>query len=799
MNAISDSLPAMSPAAVPRGRLLRKYAVLLALLVAVALVASAVVSTIFSYRQGRAMLVRLQEDKAAAATQAIAQFMGEIERQVGWATHAGVFTGAGAVEQRRIDFIRLLRQAPAVTELTWLDPQGREQLKVSRIAMDVMASGVDRSGEPRFKEAVAQGIHRSPVFFYKDSEPYMTLALAGTSRSAGVMVAEVNLKFIWDVVSAIRVGREGFAYVVDSQGRLVAHPDISLVLRKTDLTTLPQVRSALAAAPGSSTPIARDLDGRDVLSAHSPIPALGWFVFVDLPLREAFDPIYASLWRTGGLLLVDIMLAALVGLLLARRMTVPILALQQGAARIGGGDFAHRISIRTDDELEALAGEFNRMAERLQESYATLEGKVADRTKDLSEALQQLKALAAVGQAVNSSLDLETVLGTILAHACTLANAGGGAIYVFDEPSGTFELAATHGMDEELIQAIRAVPIRLGETVVGQCAVERDAVQVPDLEREADFPLRAAMLRAGIRALLGVPLLRDDAVTGALIVRRKHPGAFVKSEVDLLKSFAAQSALAIHNARLFHELERRGGQLEIASRHKSQFLANMSHELRTPMNAILGFTELIQDGVYGEPSARIKGVLERVQSNGKHLLGLINDVLDLSKIEAGELKLGLGEYVLADIVHTVVSSMEALAREKQLTLRVELLGAMSLAHGDAQHITQVLINLVGNAIKFTDQGEVTISVALLGESFQVTVADTGPGIPEAERRRIFEQFHQVDSSSTRKKGGTGLGLAIARRIIEMHGGQIWVELEVGQGSRFCFTLPVRVGKVPRAA
>jgi signal transduction histidine kinase/CheY-like chemotaxis protein len=791
--ATSVSLSAMSPAAVPRGRLLRKYAVLLALLVAVALVASAVVSTIFSYRQGRAMLVRLQEDKAAAAAQAITQFMGEIERQVGWATHAGVFTGAGAVEQRRIDFIRLLRQAPAVTELTWLDPQGREQLKVSRIAMDVMAGGVDRSGEPRFKEAVAQGIHRSPVFFYKDSEPYMTLALAGTSRSAGVTVAEVNLKFIWDVVSAIRVGRKGFAYVVDSQGRLVAHPDISLVLRKTDLTTLPQVRSALAAAPGSGTPIARDLDGRDVLSAHSPIPALGWSVFVDLPLREAFDPIYASLWRTGGLLLVDIVLAALVGLLLARRMTVPIQALQQGAARIGGGDFAHRISIRTDDELEALAGEFNRMAERLQESYATLEGKVADRTKDLSEALQQLKALAAVGQAVNSSLDLETVLGTILAHACTLADAGGGAIYVFDESSGTFELAATHGMDEELVQAIRAVQIRLGETVVGQCAVERDAVQVPDLEREADFPLRAAMLRAGIRALLGVPLLRDDAVTGALIVRRKHPGAFVKSEVDLLKSFAAQSALAIHNARLFHELERRGGQLEIASRHKSEFLANMSHELRTPLNAIIGYSEMLLEMAEELGQPELQPDLGKIRSAGKHLLGLINDILDLSKIEAGKADLFFENFDVAALIADVRATIEPLMVNKGNTLEVRCGSDLGMMRSDQVKVRQALFNLLSNAAKFTEQGRITLQARRLAEGgrewLEFEVSDTGIGITPEQVARLFQPFSQADASTTRHYGGTGLGLAITRHFCRMLGGDVAVASEPGKGSTFTIRLP----------
>jgi signal transduction histidine kinase len=480
-------------------------------------------------------------------------------------------------------------------------------------------------------------------------------------------------------------------------------------------------------------------------------------------------------------------------------MTVPVRLLQQGAARIGGGDLGHRIEVRTGDELEALAGEFNRMAERLGELYGSLERKVDDRTRELSEALERLRALSEVGQTVNSSLDLQTVLGTILAHACALADAGGGAVYVFDEAAGRFELAATHGMDDELVRAIRAIPIRLGETIVGQCAAERAAAQIADIEREPDFPLRDALARAGIRALLGVPLLRDERVAGALIVRRRRPGAFDAQTVELLTSFAAQSALAVHNARLYRELELKGRQLEAASRHKSQFLANMSHELRTPMNAILGFTELVQDGIYGEPPPRIRSVLDRVQAGGRHLLGLINDVLDLSKIEAGQLRLSLADYALADIVRNVVSATEALAAEKKLNLRAEMLPDLPLGHGDPQRLTQVLLNLVGNAIKFTDAGEVLIQAMSVDGEFRVTVADTGPGIPEAEQRQIFEEFHQVDSSSTRKKGGTGLGLAISRRIIELHGGRIWVESAPDQGSRFCFAVPIQFGELREAA
>jgi GAF domain-containing protein/HAMP domain-containing protein/anti-sigma regulatory factor (Ser/Thr protein kinase) len=416
---------------------------------------------------------------------------------------------------------------------------------------------------------------------------------------------------------------------------------------------------------------------------------------------------------------------------------------------------------------------------------------VEAKTRELARSVEELKALSEVGKTISSTLDVEAVLNAILMHACRLADSGGGAVYVFDEAKATFELAAGHNMKQDLINAVRSHPIRLGDALIGQCALRREAVQIEDLQEGPPHPLFEMHLQAGIRALLAVPLLHQQKVIGALIVRRKRPGAFAPETVDLLQSFASQSAVAIQNARLFKEIEDKSRQLELASQHKSQFLANMSHELRTPLNAILGYTELIQDGVYGEPLEKIRGVLERVQANGKHLLGLINDVLDLSKIEAGQLTLRIDDYSLHDVVHTVVTATESLAREKKLAVTVDLPKSLPAGRGDERRIAQVLLNLVGNAIKFTDTGGVTIAAAAAQGRFRVSVSDTGPGIPLEEQARIFEEFHQVDSSNTKKKGGTGLGLAIAKRIVELHGGSISVESEPGQGAKFTIELPVR--------
>ena len=270
----------------------------------------------------------------------------------------------------------------------------------------------------------------------------------------------------------------------------------------------------------------------------------------------------------------------------------------------------------------------------------------------------------------------------------------------------------------------------------------------------------------------------------------------------MLQTFANQSALAIHNARLFRELEAKSHQLEEASRHKSQFLANMSHELRTPLNAILGYSELIADGIYGPIPDKISEVMDRVDKAGRHLLGLINAVLDLSKIEAGQLALALTDYSVSELVHTVHTTTESLAREKALDFRLEIAPNLPTGHGDERRLHQVLLNLAGNAIKFTDTGCVIIRASAHPPadrpSFLIEVQDTGPGIPQDEQGRIFEEFQQADASSTRAKGGTGLGLAIAKRIVNLHGGRIWVTSAPGHGSTFSFTIPIRVEETVRA-
>ena len=401
-----------------RSRLFRKYVALFVAVVCVALLTNGLSEMWFYYRDHKASLIHIQREQAEAAAGKIGYFVKEIEGHLGRTNQMALTPST--LEERQFDALRLLRQVPAISELSQLDANGREKLRVSRFAVDAVGSNADFSKDPNFVNAMANKFYYGPVYFRRESEPYMTLSLAAAFPYGGVSVAEINLKFIWDLVSQIKVGQAGRAYVVDTQGRLIAHPDISLVLRNTDLSGLAQVQAALAidgATQRDPMQAAKDIHGRGVLTTYASIPLLGWLVFVELPVEEAYRPLYATIGRMALLLLAALGLAFLAGMFLARTMVGPIQALRAGAARIGSGDLSQRISIKTGDELETLADQFNDMAGKLQESYSDLERKIEARTRELAQSVRELRALGEVSQTVNSTLDLENVLTTIVAKA----------------------------------------------------------------------------------------------------------------------------------------------------------------------------------------------------------------------------------------------------------------------------------------------------------------------------------------------------------------------------------------------
>jgi signal transduction histidine kinase len=421
---------------------------------------------------------------------------------------------------------------------------------------------------------------------------------------------------------------------------------------------------------------------------------------------------------------------------------------------------------------------------------------VQARTEELSESLQQQTATADVLKVISrSTFDLQAVLNTLTESAARLCGADVASMH--RQQGENYQVVAVHGAPS--IPASR-IPFKAGRgSIIGRTIAERRPIQVADVLADPEYSFGEVQRQVGYRTVLGVPLMREGNPIGAIVLMRLTVRPFTEKQIELVTTFADQAVIAIENVRLFDEIQEKSKQLEVASQHKSQFLANMSHELRTPLNAILGYTELMADGAYGEPSEKMSAVLKRLESNGRHLLGLVNDVLDLSKIEAGQLVLELSEYSIQDIAQTVRSTLESLAADKKLEFKVEVAPRLPSGRGDGRRLTQVLINLAGNAIKFTDTGEVAIKAEASNGSFYVSVRDTGPGISAADQAKLFQEFQQADNAITKKKGGTGLGLAISKRIVEMHGGRIWIDSTVGEGSTFSFTVPVRVERQVEAA
>jgi signal transduction histidine kinase len=414
------------------------------------------------------------------------------------------------------------------------------------------------------------------------------------------------------------------------------------------------------------------------------------------------------------------------------------------------------------------------------------------RTQELTRSVGQLTALGEVGQAVSSSLDLETVLTTIVSRAVQLSGLDGGVVFEYDAGAETFVQRAAIGTANRATAA-RAGGIRRGEGVVGRTALTLRPVQIPDIAVAGAYEgrIREELIAAGVRALVAVPILREGRLIGGLAVNRNQPGEFSPDTVELLQTFAAQSALAIQNARLFHEIEDKSRQLEVASQHKSEFLANMSHELRTPLNAIIGFSEVLAEKMFGELNEKQEEYSKDIHASGQHLLSLINDILDLSKIEAGRMELELSDFHLPTALDNALTLVRERAARRGIALQMNVDNRLGQIQADERKVRQVVLNLLSNAIKFTPEGgRIEVRAETRDESVEVSVSDTGVGIAPEDQEAVFEEFRQVGTAD-KKVEGTGLGLTLCRKFVELHGGRIWVKSQVGTGSTFTFTIPVR--------
>lgn len=815
-----------------RTRLFTKYVALFVAVVAIALLANGLFEVFFYYREHKAALIRVQHEQAEAAAAKIGQFVKEIESQLGWTTQLP--WSAGSIEQRRFDAQRLLRQVPAITELAQVDATGRERLRVSRLAMDAMDSGIDLSADPKFTEAVAHKVYYGPVYFRRESEPYMTLALAGARKDAGVSIAEVNLKLIWDVVSQIKVGEHGHAYVVGPEGRLIAHPDISLVLRNTDMSGLAQVRAAQAAGSTQSDtlPEARNIQGQQVLTASAPIEPLHWTMFVELPVEEAYAALYAALERLALVLLAASIFAVLAGIFLARRMVGPIQALRSGAERIGGGDFSQRISIKTGDELEGLADQFNDMGGRLQESYADLENKVEQRTAELRESLEQQTATAEILASISGSMhDTKPVFDAIVRNLLRMFDTRFAVVQTVHD--GTVEMPAADGQPgfERLTERY---PRALADDTVGGLAIlSKRTVQFQPILGNPSAPSSTKEFARdfGFNSVLFTPMLLRDKVIGAIGVARVEAVAFDEKQIALIASFANQAVIAIENTRLLNELRMRTQELsrslddlraaqdrliqteKLAS--LGQLTAGIAHEIKNPLNFINNFsavsTELIDElnetlqsvsfegknkAEVDELTGMLKSNLEKVVQHGKRADSIVRNMLLHSRAGSGEHRPSDINAVVEESLNLAYHGARAERPAFNVTLEREFAPGAGMVDVYPQEITRVLLNLISNGFyaaakrkeSATGGFEPTLNAATknLGDKVEIRIRDNGTGIPPEVRAKLFNPFFTTKPAGE----GTGLGLSMSHDIVvKQHGGTIDVKTEPGVFTEFIITLP----------
>jgi signal transduction histidine kinase/HAMP domain-containing protein len=779
-----------------RGRLVRDYFLISVVLIGGGLITSGLVEIYYRYHENRDQLGLLQKEVAAGAAFKIEHFVREIHNILKGATKSRDIAPKGLTSDFRFELEKLLLIAPAVTEAIALNENGVIQVQASRLRTVLPDAKKDLSTSDAFKEAKAGRSYFGKVHFVRGSEPYMTIAVP-IERFAGdvigVLQAEVNLKYIGDVVSSLTIGKAGYAYVVSQSGELIAHPDISLVLQRRNVRELAVFKVAFEAVPGAPVPTALaapNIQGKDVLSAFALIPALDWAVIVDRPVEEAYEALYNSMLRTSALFMVGLGMALFASFFLARRVVQPVRILREGVERIGTGDLGYRLNLKTGDEIEVLADEFNRMTEQLHESYANLEQKVEVRTRELTESLEQQTATSEILRVIaGSPTDVQPVLDVVAERAARLCEA---------EDAIIFRVAGDHHQRVAKYGSIPApdfpVPITRGFPG-GRAIVDRQTIHIPDIEAVLDTEysdVKAIQKEIGQRTVLATPLLREGMAIGAIVIRRLQVRPFTDKQIALLKTFADQAVIAIENVRLFQEIQEKNQQLEAANKHKSQFLANVSHELRTPLNSIIGFTRIVLRRTEGKIESLQKENLQKVLISSEHLLNLINGLLDLAKIESGKMEAYVETFKLDEVVRAAATTVEPMLKNGHVKLVTEIAPDIPPLKTDRDKLKQSILNLLSNSVKFTEQGEIKLAAWRDNGSLKLTVSDTGIGMKKEALDLIFEEFRQADMSSTRRYGGTGLGLAIVRRFINLMGGEIVVESEEGKGSKFTITIPMEL-------
>jgi signal transduction histidine kinase len=610
-----------------RSRLVRNYFFIFAALIGGGMLTSGLLEIYFRYFENQEQIAVTQGEAAKAAVTKIAQYILEIEGQMKSATLSQVVAVNGLSPEYRFELSKLLYVAPAITDVAAVDGRGTARLQVARFRATEPSENTDYSKSPAFLQSQQGVTFFGRVYFVRDSEPYLTMAVPierFPGSIIGVLVAEVNLRYIWEIVRDIRVGKAGYAYIVARSGDIIAHPDIGLVLNRRKADHLEQVKAALRPAPVIQKPesmVTSSLSGEKVLSSYAFLPGLDWAVVVEQPLGEAYERLYASLLRTSTLVLLGLGMAMLAAAYVARRVVRPLHTLQRGVERIGKGDLDFRLQIATGDEIQTLAEEFNKMAAALRDAYANLEDKVRERTQKLMIANERLK------------------------------------------------------------------------------------------------------------------------------------------ELDKMKSL---------------------------------FLSNVSHELKTPLTAIGGLVDNMIDGLTGALNGKQTRYMTGIKDSTERLARLIRDLLDLSVIEAGKSELRPARFSLSSLIHEVAETLKPLAVEKGISVEIARTNGDATAWADRDKITQVLTNLIVNAVKFSPAGgslKLSMAPANDGGLLEVSVSDTGPGIPPTEVERIFHEFYQISQPGREKTMGVGLGLAISKKLVEMHGGKIRVESVPGEGSTFFFTLP----------